>query len=94
MKDLNITRKKIDEVDEKLIKLFEERMTLVKDVIEYKIENNMDIFDSSRENLIIEKNRKLLENNDFIDYLDSFTIFLMKISKNMQRDILNENGNK
>lgn len=91
MKDLKITRKKIDDIDEQLIKLFEERMTLVKDVIEYKIKNDMAIYDNNREKSIIEKNRKLLQNDEFLSYLDDFTISLMRISKNMQEDILMEN---
>lgn len=94
MKDLKITRKKIDDIDEQLIKLFEERMTLVKDVIEYKIKNDMAIYDNNREKAIIEKNRKLLQNNEFINYLDDFTISLMRISKNMQEDILKANENE
>ena len=94
MKDLKITRKKIDDIDEQLIKLFEERMTLVKDVIEYKIKNDMAIYDNNREKAIIEKNRKLLQNDEFINYLDDFTISLMRISKNMQEDILKANENE
>lgn len=90
MPDLNITRNKIDEIDEELIKLFEERMSLVKDVINYKIENEIDILDEDRESIIIEKNRSLLENDEFNKYIDDFTKSLMTISKKMQEDILRE----
>ena len=39
MSKLDEARNKIDEIDSKIIELFEKRMTVVKDVINYKIEN-------------------------------------------------------
>lgn len=91
MKDLDLTREKIDTIDKEIIRLFEERMTLVKDVIEYKIENNMEILDSGREEFILEKNRKLLNNKEYADYLDEFFKSIMKISRKMQNKILEDN---
>ena len=43
-KDLSWCRTRIDEIDEKLMALFEERMTIVLDVARYKKENNLPIF--------------------------------------------------
>ena len=47
--DLGEIRTKIDNIDKELVKLLEERMIIVEDVIEYKAANNMKIFDAKRE---------------------------------------------
>ena len=39
MSDLKDTRKKINEIDEQMAKLFEERMNCSKEVAEYKIKH-------------------------------------------------------
>ena len=51
--DLKEIRNEIDEIDAELVKLFEKRMSTVRKVAEYKIENNMPIFNSKREREII-----------------------------------------
>ena len=58
MKDLSKARDEIDNIDTQIIKLFEQRMDIVKDVANYKIENNLPVLDSSRENIMLEKNLK------------------------------------
>lgn len=55
MKDLSKARDEIDNIDTQIIKLFEQRMDIVKDVANYKIENNLPVLDSSRENIMLEK---------------------------------------
>ena len=55
-------RAEIDRIDRQLVKLFEERMKVVEEVIEIKIELNMDILDSSRESKVIETAVSRLEN--------------------------------
>ena len=94
MKDLNNIREEIDLLDKDLIEIFKKRMDLVKYVINYKIDNDLDIFDSSREKYILEKNRKILNNKEYEKYLDEFFISLMKISKDMQNKILRERINE
>ncbi|MDF2943242.1 MAG: hypothetical protein K0S01_2100 [Herbinix sp.] len=49
MVDLQESRKKIDEVDEKLVELFEYRMQLAMDVADYKRSVGKPIYDSERE---------------------------------------------
>ena len=38
--DLNECRKKIDEIDEKIVKLYEERMPLYRDLADYTLKND------------------------------------------------------
>ena len=60
MRNLSKARDEIDNIDTQIIKLFEQRMDIVKDVANYKIENNLPVLDSSRENIMLEKNLKKL----------------------------------
>lgn len=55
MKDLEQCRKEIDEIDQQLIKLFEQRMQVSKDVVTYKLAHDMEIFQPQREKAVIEK---------------------------------------
>lgn len=91
MNKLEIARIEINRIDKEIAKLFQERMKAVEDVIEYKIENNMEILDSGREKEVIEKNIALLENKKYEKYYIDFLTNVMRISKEYQKDILNKN---
>ena len=54
--DLKDIRKKINQIDEEMAKLFEERMKVSSEVASYKKEHALPIFDSSREQEVINKN--------------------------------------
>ena len=54
--DLKDIRQKINEIDKEMAKLFEERMKASKDVANYKKEHALPIFDSSREQEVINRN--------------------------------------
>ena len=81
-------RNKIDKIDKQIVKLFEERMETASKIAEVKKENNMEIFDSSRENLVIEKVKSYLENKELEKYLENFYLDLMSVSKDYQKDII------
>lgn len=49
MKDLKTCRQEIDEIDAELIRLFEKRMAVSRDVVKYKVEHGMKIFQKERE---------------------------------------------
>jgi monofunctional chorismate mutase len=91
MNKLEEARIKIDEIDQKIIELFEQRMTVVKDVIEYKIENDLPVLDSNREAAMLEKNLKRISNEEYKKYYQSILEGFLKSSKEMQKDILNKN---
>lgn len=91
MNKLERARIEINRIDKEIAKLFQERMKVVEDVIEYKIENNMEILDSGREKEVIEKNIALLENKKYEKYYMDFLTNVMRISKEYQKDILNKN---
>ncbi len=94
MKNLDDLRKEIDSIDEKIIELYEKRLDVVKDVIEYKIENNIPILDSSRENLMLEKNLKKINNEEYKKYYLDVLKGYLKASKDLQKDILDNKRKK
>lgn len=85
MKDLNECRKRIDEIDDTLIALFEERMEIATSVADYKIKNNLPIFNKERENQVIEKNLSKIKNKDIKKYGEKMLHCLMGLSKDYQR---------
>lgn len=88
MSDLNNYRDKIDEIDSQLVKLFEERMDVVQNVVEYKIKNNLPIYNGSRELEVIKKNIAKLENKSYSDYAERFFESIMEISRQHQNKIM------
>ena len=89
MKTLEESRIEIDEIDNKIIELYEKRMQVVKDVVEYKIENNIPILDANRESSMLNKNLKKINNEEFKKYYEDVLKGYLKASKEMQQDILN-----
>lgn len=88
MYDINELRKEIDEIDCELVKLFEKRMEVVEKVAKYKIDKNVPILNSSREKEVVDKNLKYLKNAQLQPYLKEFFINLMKLSKEIQNNII------
>ena len=58
-------RKEIDSIDKELISLFERRMDVAVKVGEYKKKNKLPIFNGKREEEVIEKNIKNLNNSSY-----------------------------
>lgn len=55
--DLDIIRQEIDQIDDQIVKLLEERMHLVEGVVAYKKASGKPILDTKREEVIFEKVR-------------------------------------
>lgn len=91
MNKLENARKNINEIDEKMADLFEQRMNAVVDVISYKMDNNMDIFDSSREDFVIDKNSKYIKNEVYLPYYQEFIKYVMDNSKKYQKVVAHKN---
>ena len=88
MTKLEEARIEINEIDKQMSQLFIKRMDAVKKVIEYKLENNLPIFDEKRELEVIELNVSNLNNLQLQDYYKDFVISMMNISKKYQKDII------
>ena len=86
VRKLDEVRVEIEEIDKEMIKLFEWRMNCSKEVILYKLANNLPILDSAREALLIEKNSKLVS-EDLRKYYVEFLKGVIEVSKDYQKDI-------
>lgn len=87
MTNLKEIRNKINDLDKEMLDLFTKRMKLSKEVIEYKIKNNLPILDQEREKEVINKNLNNLKNKELEKYYLEFITNLMNISKEYQLDL-------
>lgn len=90
MSKLEKAREKINAIDKEMAELFEKRMEAVEEVVEYKMENGMNVLDSSREKVLIEKNSSYIHD---AKYRDSYLNFLkaeLAVSRNYQQSILSK----
>lgn len=90
MSRLDEDRKKIDTIDKQIAELFEERFNVVKDVIDYKIENRLPILNSGREKEITERNTKRIQDEDIREYFKVWYEELLLLSKEYQKQIQDE----
>ncbi len=86
--DLIECRNQINEIDDEMKALFLKRMEVVKNVALYKIENNMPIFDASREASM--KERLSADTGDMKEYYLAFLEETVKQSKEYQKKIIDE----
>lgn len=84
MEDINNLRESIDDIDKKLVELFELRMDAVLKISQYKKENNMPILDSGREEEVIVKNQYRIKNLKLIKETEGFFQSIMSISRKYQ----------
>ena len=54
-KDISQIREEINQVDKDILKAFEKRMALADEVADYKIKNNMPVYDRRREREILNR---------------------------------------
>ena len=64
MTELELMRKKIDEIDEKLLVLFKERLEVSKQIGILKKKYKMNIFDPEREKQIISEATEAMPDNE------------------------------
>ena len=88
MMNLNEARENINKIDMEMTKLFIERMRLCRDIANYKKENSLPIYDSSREESIIDTNIKLVDDDEIKPYYVNYIKGLLNVSKEFQRSIL------
>lgn len=88
MADINDTRKKINDIDKEMAKLFAMRMEAAAEVAEYKKQYALPIYDNSREIEVINKNLQYITDNNIKDYYVNFIQNTMNISKNYQAFLL------
>ena len=83
MIELELMRIKIDEIDDKLLALFKERLEASKKIGLLKKKYNIKIFDPQREQEIIDNYTQNVS-DDEKKYIEKFLTNLMDISKEVQ----------
>lgn len=92
MKDLLEIRKDIDEVDAKLVALYEKRMELAEQVAEYKISAGKQVFDKNREQEKLDKVSGMVEEPFLKEGVKELFEQIMSISRKRQYQLLAEHG--
>lgn len=81
-------RQEINEIDEKMIELFKMRMQVVKGIAQYKMENDLEVKDGSREEFIIKKHTENVKDPELRKEIGEFIGCLLKISRDAQKGII------
>ena len=90
--DLTDLRRQIDVIDSQIVELYEKRMEISSQVVEYKIETGKKVFDKAREE---EKLRKVkaLTHNEFNSHgIGELFEQIMSMSRKLQYRLLAEHG--
>ncbi|MBQ6128180.1 MAG: chorismate mutase [Lachnospiraceae bacterium] len=87
-KDIKSLRKRIDEIDDQLLKLYEERMDVVRDIGAYKMENALPVYDAKREDEKIDAVFAAVKNKEYADGAAQLFITLMQASRELQEEMM------
>ena len=82
---LSRDRQRIDEIDEKIVSLLEERYDCVSNIAQIKKENNLPVFDTTREDTVLEKIRQMVSNDDYAEAIVETFNQIMMVSKDYQK---------
>ncbi|MDD2973103.1 MAG: prephenate dehydratase [Lachnospiraceae bacterium] len=94
MRDLQELRGKLDEIDSRIVELYEERMGISREVAEYKIQTGKKVLDKDRE-LAKLQSVKALTHNEFNNHgIGELFEQIMSMSRKLQYQLLAENGSQ
>ena len=90
MQELEALRGQIDEIDQKLVRLFEQRMAVTQQVGEYKQKQGMPVLDQTRHREVLESKAKLLLEPSLKTDVTLLYETIMGMSRRQQRKIVRE----
>ena len=82
--NLDMIRQEIDQIDDQIVKLLEERMQLVEGVVAYKKASGKSILDTKREEVIFEKVRNRVEDKRYQETIVATFSDILKRSRDYQ----------
>ena len=82
--NLDMIRQEIDQIDDQIVKLLEERMHLVEGVVAYKKASGKPILDTKREEIIFEKVRNRVEDKCYQETIVATFSDILKRSRDYQ----------
>lgn len=92
MRDLADSRKEIDEIDSEIVKLFEKRMGICRDVADFKLKTGKPVLDRQRELDKIKVLREKASSNFYAHGVEELFEQIMAMSRKMQYKLLTEEG--
>lgn len=90
--DLKELRNQLDEIDKKMVSLYETRMDICKEVAEYKIETGRKVLDKEREEQKLEAVRNLTHTEFNRNGVTELFEQIMAMSRKLQYQMLTEKG--
>ena len=90
MKDLQSIRQELDAVDRELVKLFEQRMSLSREVARFKLAHDMPVLDRSREEAVLASRVGMLQDSHWAESVRALYEEIMRLSRAEQERILKE----
>jgi chorismate mutase len=83
--EMNELRKVINQIDQEMMLLFKKRMAVSKQIGQYKVKNNLPIYDQTREESMIKAYETLFNDHELWPYYEKFMRHLMMLSKEIQK---------
>ncbi len=90
--DLGVLRNQLDEIDQRIVELYEERMDVCAKVAEYKIETGKKVFDKARENEKLQRVKDLTHNEFNGQGVQELFEQIMAMSRKLQYQLLAKKG--
>ncbi len=88
MADINQARKKINEIDEAMARLFVERMSAAAEIADYKKMHGLKIYDPDREDEVVRRNSEHVSDTEIREFYVNFLRNNMTISRAYQERIM------
>ena len=92
MRSLEECRLALDEVDRDIVRLFEQRMMIARDVAAYKIARDLPVLDRSREEIVLASRVSMLEDGHWAPGIRTLYECIMALSREEQERLLREEG--
>ena len=90
MRELTELRADLDALDTELVRLFEKRMGIAREVAEYKIAHHMNVLDASREQQVLDSRAAKLQNPAWDADVRHLFTEIMAMSRAEQERVLKE----
>ena len=92
MSRLDQARAAINAVDAQMAKLFCQRMEAVKEIADYKQEQNLPVLDRTREEEVMKRNLSAYPDPDTERFYDAFLQNLMELSRQYQQSLRDDHS--
>ena len=91
MRDIQTLRAELDQIDAEIVALLERRLSVSREVAEYKRERQLPILDASREEQVLEDRAARLDEENLREYVREVFRDIMAMSRAEQTSRMEEN---